>query len=297
MRILSYHKYMSKLPQTLDHIPSFHAVMTHGSLSAAARALRLAQPTVRRHVEQLEQLLNTQLFTRAANGLTPTAMAQALLPMADAVLQEANALTRAASAHKDLLEGTVRITCSRVVASHVLPHVLAEVSVATPGICFEIAATDASENLARRAADIAIRFTPPTQQALIAAKLPDVAVGLFAAPSVAAAASAKDLGTLPFISDDQDDLLLPALRAVGLPEPRNVVLRCDDPLAQVAHVQAGLGVGVAQVKLAQRLGLVRVLPRIEHSMPAWLVVHEDQAQIARIRHVFDHLKTMLPLWM
>jgi DNA-binding transcriptional LysR family regulator len=288
---------MSKLPQTLDHIPSFHAVMTHGSLTGAARALRLAQPTVRRHVEQLEQLLNTQLFTRAANGLTPTAMAEALLPMAEAVLHQAHALTRAASAHKDLLEGTVRLTCSRVVASHVLPPVLAELSAVTPGICFEIAATDAPENLARRAADIAIRFTPPVQQALIAVKLPDVEIGLFAAPNLADVSTPKAFATAPFIADDQEDRLLPALQAAGLPAPSNVVLRCDDSLAQLAHVQAGLGVGVAQVKLADRLGLVRVLPRFRYTMPAWLVVHEDQAQIARIRHVFDHLKAVLPAWM
>ena len=88
-----------------------------------------------------------------------------------------------------------------------------------------------------------------------------------------------------------------ALRDAGLPKLSNVVLRCDDPLAQLAHLQAGLGVGVTQVKLAKRLGLRPVLPSFRYAMPAWLVVHEDQAQIARIRHVFDHLKATLALWM
>ena len=117
------------------------------------------------------------------------------------------------------------------------------------------------------------------------------------APGGATVPEAAALATAPFIADDQDDRLLPALRAAGLPELSNVVLRCDDPLAQLAHLQAGLGVGVTQVKLAKRLGLLRVLPSFHYAMPAWLVVHEDQAQIARIRHVFDHLKGSLPLWM
>ena len=91
---------------SLDLIPAFHAVMTHGSLSAAARALRLAQPTVRRQVEALEGELGTQLFTRSANGLTPTAMARTLLPLAVSVIEEAAALGRVASAEADALEGT-----------------------------------------------------------------------------------------------------------------------------------------------------------------------------------------------
>ncbi|MGJ8618393.1 MAG: LysR family transcriptional regulator [Sulfitobacter sp.] len=285
---------MSILLRSLDHIPAFHAVMAHGSLSAAARALRMAQPTVRRHVEALEADLNTQLFSRAANGLTPTAMALTLMPMAQSVLEEAAALHRAASAEHNALDGVVRLTSSRVVAAHILPSALSRIAAQAPGIRFELAATDVAENLARRAADIAIRFTQPTQQALIAVTLPAVEVGLFAAPGFAPVADIKALTNAPFIADDHEDIILPGLAAAGLPELQNIILRCDDPLSQIAHIQAGLGVGLVQVKLARRLGLNRVCPQVRHDMPAWLVVHEDQAQIARIRFVYDHLKAALP---
>ena len=288
---------MSTSARTLDHIPAFHAVMTLGSLSAAARDLRLAQPTVRRHIEALEVELGTALFTRAANGLTPTAMAQTLLPMAQSVLEEAQALTRAASAQAHALEGTVRLTCSRIAATHVLPGLLAKMRRLAPDIRYEIAATDRSENLARRAADIAIRFAPPAQLALVAVKLPDVAVGLFRATDGPQVSTADDLADAPFLADDREDQILPAMEATGFPKPGNVVLRCDDPLAQIAHLKSGLGVGICQVKLAARLGLVRVLPQWEYPMPAWLVVHEDQSRIARIRFVFDHLKAELSKWM
>tara|TARA_R110002072_G_scaffold11625_5_gene52227 strand:+ start:3436 stop:4302 length:867 start_codon:yes stop_codon:yes gene_type:complete len=288
---------MSPLLRSLDHIPAFHAVMTHGSLSAAARALRMAQPTVRRHVEALEADLNTRLFSRAANGLTPTAMALTLLPLAQTVLEEAAALHRTASAERDALDGVVRLTTSRVVAAHVLPTALSQIAARAPGIKFEVAATDMAENLARRAADIAIRFTEPVQQALIAVALPAVEVGLFAAPNVAPIADLSALADAPFIADDRENLILPGLSAAGLPALQNIVLRCDDPLAQIAHLQAGLGVGLAQAKLAKRLGLLRVLPEVRHDMAAWLVVHEDQAQIARIRFVFDHFKAILPALM
>ncbi|NNE51273.1 MAG: LysR family transcriptional regulator [Sulfitobacter sp.] len=287
---------MSLIP-SLEHIPAFHAVMTQGSLSAAARTLGLAQPTVRRHVEALEAELETQLFTRAANGLTPTEMAEALFPMALSVLEEAAALGRMAQGAKDRLEGVVRLTASRVVATHVLPPVLAEIRRGAPDLRFELAATDRPENLARRAADIAIRFTEPKQFALRAQRLPDVEVGLFTAPDGPTPRTLEGLADVPFIADDREGLILPQLEAAGLPRLSNVVLRCDDPMAQIAHLQAGLGVGVCQVRLAHRLGLKRVLPDLSYTMPAWLVVHEDQARLKRIRHVFDALRTALPTWM
>jgi DNA-binding transcriptional LysR family regulator len=216
------------------------------------------------------------------------------MPLAEAVLEQARALGRVASAHRDALEGSVRLTCSRVVAVHVLPPVLAALRLSAPGITVEVVATDKAENLARRAADIAIRFTPPAQQALVAQKLPDVSLGLFAAPHLLQIGSADALADAPMILDDREGRIGPALEAMGAPALRNIALRCDDPLAQIGALSAGVGIGVCQVKLAARLGLRRVLPGFQYLMPAWVVVHEDQARIARIRHVFDCLKSTLP---
>lgn len=277
-----------------QHIPAFHAVMVHGSLSAAARVLRLAQPTVRRHIEALEAELGTALFTRAANGLTPTAKAQRLLPIACAVLDQTAALGRLAIADAAQPAGVVRLTTSRVVATHVLPPLLAALRKNAPDLRFELAATDASEDLSQRAADIAIRFTEPRQQALVAVRLRDVPVGLFTAAGVDPPKTVDALSETPFIADDREDRMLPAMLAAGLPVPRNIVMRCDDPLAQLAHLQAGLGVGFCQIKLAQRLGLRRVLPEVVHPMPAWLVVHEDQRHLPHIAPVFTYLETHLP---
>jgi DNA-binding transcriptional LysR family regulator len=282
---------MSSPFSSLDLIPSFHAVMTTGSLSAAARQLRLSQPTVRRHIEALEAELRTQLFTRAANGLTPTDMAHAMMPAAGAVLSEAAALARAASGTADGLEGVVRITCSRVLATHVMPHVLGEISAAAPDLQFELVGSDSTEDLLRRAVDIAVRFVAPTQQALVAQAMPGVAVGLFAAADLGAEGALADM---PFIADDRENVILPAMAAAGMEPMRNVVLRVDDPVAQIAHIAAGLGVGLCQVRTAQRLGLRRVFPAFTHVMPCWLLMHEDQSRIRRIRHVFDRLKARLP---
>ncbi|TMM50884.1 LysR family transcriptional regulator [Sulfitobacter sabulilitoris] len=285
---------MSAPLPSLDLIRAFRGVMEHGSLSAAARALRLSQPTVRRQIEMLERDLAVKLFTRASNGLTPTPSAVRLLPIAQAVGSQAEAFVRAATGDARALSGTVRLSASRVMAVHVVPQALAGLRDQASGITVELTATDAPDNLLRRAADIALRTFAPNQAALVVRKLPDVEIGAFAAPSLLARGVVTDIARTPFVSDDRNRLSDQAMTAAGLPLPRHVALRSDDPAAQIAAIVAGLGVGLCQSALAGRLGLVRVWPELSHRMPLYVAMHEDQRDIARIRCVFDHLVKVLP---
>jgi len=268
--------------------------MEQGSLSAAARALALSQPTVRRQIETLETQVGARLFTRASNGLSPTPMALDLLPLAQSVTSEAEAFARAASGAAGAKQGTVRLTASRVLAVHCLPLLLPALHAKAPGITIELTATDQTENMARRAADIALRVVPPVQEALVAQKLPPIRLGLFATAGLARTLTNARLTTVPFISDDRTRQIEAGLEALGHPVPRQIVLRSDDALVQIAAIQTGLGVGICQVAVAERLGLVRMFATVETTLPCYLVMHEDQAQIARIRTVFDHFAQCLP---
>src|SRR5881396_1651480 len=95
-----------------DLLAAFLAVMRSGSLSGAARALGVAQPTVRRQIEKLEEMLGTALFSRSQTGLIPTETATATLPYAESMAGAAEALVRSVSAPFDKEQGTVRVTCS-----------------------------------------------------------------------------------------------------------------------------------------------------------------------------------------
>jgi DNA-binding transcriptional LysR family regulator len=284
---------MSTVP-SLDLIAAFRGVMDHGSLSAAARALGLSQPTVRRQIEALESQTGARLFTRASNGLTPTPMAHSLMPLAQSVTSEAEAFARSAASQTHLPEGIVRLTAPRVLATHTLPHALAGLRETHPAIHIELTATDQTENMVRRAADIAVRVTPPTQEALVALKLPTIPLGLYASRDRAHKYATQSLADTPFISDDRVRQIETGLSAAGHSVPETVVLRSDDALVQIAAIGSGLGVGVCHCAIARRLGLVRVFTEIETSLPCYLVMHEDQARITRIRVVFDHLAACLP---
>src|SRR5436190_21589490 len=98
-----------------DHYRSFLAVVRQGSLSGAARELGLTQPTVGRHVDELEASLATSLFARSPHGLLPTPAALELAPHAEAMASAADALVRTASGEMAEPKGVVRVTASEVV--------------------------------------------------------------------------------------------------------------------------------------------------------------------------------------
>src|SRR5215472_3658928 len=159
---------------------SFLAVLQDGSLSAAARSLKLTQPTIGRHVEQLELTLGARLFTRSPHGLMPTEAARTLEPHARAMAGAAAALVRAASGKASQTHGTVRIAASEIIGAEVLPAMHTEFRAMNPGVVVELSSSDRTEDLLRREADVAVRMVRPTQASLIARHVGHVTVGLHA---------------------------------------------------------------------------------------------------------------------
>src|SRR6478735_1571756 len=161
---------------------SFLAVVREGSLSGAARALSLTQPTVGRHIDALEAALGVSLFTRSQAGLIANDGASVLVPYAEAMANAADALQRAASGEAEDDRGTVRITASEMIGGEVLPSVLTAFHEVHPRIVVELVLSNRSEDLLRREADIAVRMVKPTQGALTARKIGVLHLGLHAHP-------------------------------------------------------------------------------------------------------------------
>jgi DNA-binding transcriptional LysR family regulator len=281
-----------------DSISAFLAVMRTGSLSAAARSLRLTQPTVRGHIDALERALDRVLFNRSHAGLAPTAAALEALGYAETMAANADALVRAVSgADRSAEAGAVRVTCSEIVGLEVLPPILARLKRAYPGLEIELAPTDRNENLVRRDADVAVRMARPTQNALVARHVGDVEIGLFAAEAYlndhALPRQTADLTVgQSLIGDDRLDLLVMALKMKGIDMSRqDFAMRTDSGPAQLAAIRAGFGIGACQVPLARRGAepLRRILPQLSLALPIWIVMHEDLRPIRRIRLVFDFL--------
>ncbi|NVB82202.1 MAG: LysR family transcriptional regulator [Kofleriaceae bacterium] len=271
---------------------TFLAVMREGSLSGASRALALAQPTVRRRIEALEEALGVVLFTRATNGLVPTDAAIGTLPHAEAMASSAHALVRTLSGPADSVRGTVRITASEIIGTEVLPRLLAPLLATHAQLQLELAVTNRAEDLLRRDADVAIRMVAPTQAALIARRAATIPVGLYASEAYVAVRGVPrkvaELRDHALVGQDTGRTTIDALAALGIATTRrDYAVRTESDVAQLAAVRAGLGIGVCQVPLAT--GLVRVLPKVTVPLDAWVVMHEDLRTQRRVRTVFDHL--------
>nr|WP_295464025.1 LysR family transcriptional regulator [Mesorhizobium sp.] len=279
---------------------SFLAVTETGSLSAAARSLRLTQPTLGRHVDALEEALGEPLFVRSQHGLQPTALALSLVPHAEAMAAAAESLLRTASGEAEGERGTVRLAASEIVGIEVLPAMLARFREAHPGIVLELALSNRNEDLLRRDADIAVRMVRPQQAALVARRIGAIGIGLYAKRDYLARhgnpSGVGELSAHTVIGVDRNNAALEAIRIGGEPVLRELFsYRCDSDVGQLAAVRAGVGIGICQHGVAARdPDLVPVLPDLfDLSLDMWLAMHEDLRYSRRVRLLFDHLAAEL----
>ncbi len=152
----------------------------------------------------------------------------------------------------------------------------------------------------RREADIAVRMVRPHQSGLIAKKIGDVHIGLYAHERYARRAglpkTLEALATHSLIGFDRDESVLRSIGAAASPLSREAfAFRCDSDLVQLAALRAGMGIGGCQVATARRdPALVPVLAdTLSFGLEMWLVLHEDLRNHRRTRLLYDHLATYL----
>jgi DNA-binding transcriptional LysR family regulator len=282
-------------------VKSFLAVLDAGSLMGAARRLHAQQPTLSRHVAELETQLGAPLFERTGRGVTPTAAALAIADAARQMEAGALALTRGLATARSATTGTVRISTSAVAATWLLPPVLTALQAAEPGIAIELVATNQLTNLLRREADIAVRMVRPAQTSLVARKLGEVDIVAAAHRSYLKRAGTprepSELVRHRLIGYDRDETIERGFARMGLALAHEAfALRTDDQVAYGRLVAAGAGIGfVARYNLRHWPGVVPLLPMLQiPPLPCWLAVHREIHSNALVRRVFDFLAEALP---
>jgi DNA-binding transcriptional LysR family regulator len=283
-------------------VRSFLAALDQGTLLGAARVVKTSQPTVGRHIAELENQLGIVLFERTGRGLVPTPMALELAQAARAMEAGALQLTRTLSGAQAQTRGTVRITASVPVAVQLLPPVLTRMRQVLPDIDVELVSSNQVTNLLRREADIAVRMVRPDQATLIAKKIGDVGLGAYAHQDYlsryAPLRKPTDLLGHQLIGSDADNSIVQGFAAMGQPIAREgFCFRCDDFIVQWQAVRAGLGIGFMADYMARTDPcVVQVLKAQLHipPLPMWLAVHREIRTSKRIRAVYDYLAAELP---
>lgn len=289
---------MDKTLASLDWslVQAFLAVAETGSLSGAARALGTSQPTLGRQVREIEAALSVELFRRHPKGLALSEIGESLLPAANAMRAAAGQMSLIAAGEDRALSGPVRITASRAVTHFVLPPIIAGLRRAEPGIEVEIVASDSSENLLFREADIAVRMYRPEQLDMITRHVLDLKLGIYGArvylDRVGMPKSLEGAMALDWVGYDRNDLMIEGMRAAGWSVERDFFkVRTDDQVAFWQFVREGCGLGVALAVIGDNdPAVARLLPDIPLPvLPVWLTAHEAMRRTPRVARVWDLL--------
>ena len=272
-----------------DDLHTFLEIARQGSLSGAARALRLTQPTVGRRLAAMEETLGAKLLQRTPGGFVLTPIGESVLANAERMEQEALAAERLIFGGDIKMEGDVRVTTVDTLATAFVTPALVALQKEHPDINVELAPASQALSLARREADIAVRVVPFNDNQIVARKIGAIALNFFASPDYLERA---DMSAPRLISVLDDQSHLPEATWIEKQFPTGTI-RMRSNSREVLFWSAVSGGGVALLPrfLADRDDrLVRVLPASpDLRRDIWLGVHSDMRQTPRIRATMDAL--------
>ncbi|MBD3640043.1 MAG: LysR family transcriptional regulator [Marinobacter sp.] len=277
---------------------AFLVTAEEGSLSAAAKALGVSQPTLGRQVAALEEELSTALFERGNRGLELTQNGLELLAYVRAMGEAASSFSLAATGRATSIEGEITISASEVTAAFILPPVLKKLRALYPGILVALVASNEASDLKRRAADIAIRNFRPTEPDLIARKVGRFSAALYGTPDLLRMLGekiqqeGKSLDGIPFIGFvSNNETYRQALVAQGiLVTESNFPVRTDSHPTHWEMTKLGIGIGMMPVELGDAEPVVgRAFEETTFGGEVWLVSHRELRMNLRVRTVFDFL--------
>ena len=278
-----------------DDMRVFLAVARQGNLSAAARSLKVTQPTVGRRLRTLEDTLAVRLFDRLPDGFAPTAAGQELIPLAEEMERTAEALQRRQASLADRVSGTVRLSVTEIMAQYLSEHVAA-LRRHLPDVEIEIAFSHHNANLSKREADLVLRECLPEQQALIARKLGALRYAVYG--------SAKYVRSHPIARterryqecdwtgyDEEHAYITPQKWLDQKLSGRDAAVRVNNGIVLHNVVRNGAGLGVLPCFAGDKdAALVRLTaPLAEIASTMHVIVHQDLRRVASVRAVMDEL--------
>jgi len=268
-----------------DDLRFFLAVARSASLSEAGRKLGVSQPTVSRRLAAMETRMGVGLIERTDRGHGLSAAGSDILAAAEHVEAEISGIGRRVYGRDSALSGTLRITCTEVMANRYLTAKLAGFVAANPGIDLNLICTLQHLSLSRREADVAVRITGRPPETMVGRRLAGVAVGVYGA-----AGGDPDVEDADWIGWE-DETYNRMMIAARFPAAR-IRHRTDHMPTIAAMARAGLGLVVLPCYVGDTdPGLCRVVPEPadDHIMDLWVLTHPDLRAAARVRAVTEFI--------
>ena len=269
-----------------DDVRVFLALARAGSLTAAARSLRVEHTTVARRIGQLEQVLGLRLFDRLPRGWILTSEGEQLAGRAAQMEEQAHEFMREA-ADGVPLSGTVRLSALPSVGQEFLLPRLCAIHQRWSSVTLELVVETRVAILSRREADLALRVGRPQDPGLAARLLGAMSYGLYCAAGYTDGRAEADWR---FVAADDSLAHTPEFHWMNtLRGNRAYALRANTLALQRDAVRLGLGVAVLPHFMASADSLLERLPFDTAPPPAeiWLVVHPDVRRSPRVRLIAD----------
>ena len=278
-----------------DDMRIFLAVAREGNLSAAARALKVTQPTVGRRLKAVEERLATRLFDRLPDGFAPTASGAALLPLAEEMERAAEAVERRQASLADTVSGTVRISAVETVVQFITAQ-LTTLRARLPDIDLELVVAHTDVNLSKREADLMIRECLPDNPGLISRKLGSFAYAVYGEAGFVAGHPAarthrryRDCAWVGY--DEEHAYFLNQTWLLERLDGAQPAVRVNNGLVLHDAVRQAAGLGVLPCFAGDGdAALVRLTPPIHGMLSTQnLIVHRDLRRVPGVRAVMDEL--------
>lgn len=278
-----------------DDLRFFLALKRHGSLSAAAKHLHVAQSTVGRRLASLEASLGVRLLNRTPDGYVPTLAGQGVRAHAERLEAEVLALEHGVGGRDTRMAGLVRVTCAETVADHILAAGLARLHRQHPDILVELMPDARELSLSMREADISVRLKQPDQHDLVVRRIGTIAFGLYASadylaeqgmPDVAAGCPGHAIITQ---REDIQDMRQTGWLTEIATSARVSLVTSSHEAAVSAALQGGGIACLARFRADREPELMRLSTTTVPASGLWLVVHRDNRQTPRIRAALTHI--------
>ncbi|MDI4237137.1 LysR family transcriptional regulator [Bradyrhizobium sp. Arg237L] len=281
-----------------DDLRIFLDVARVGSLTQAARALKVDHSTVSRRLTRLEYAVGATLFERGRGGVTLTEMGVAVMRRAEELAAGIGQLR--ADVSGSAATGLVRLATMEGIASLWLTPRLRALQERAPDVRLELVTSSQQVRVNRREADLFLSFFRPTGRNLISSQLGAFTTHLWASPGYLARAGTPgtldDLARHDFVGYIEEFVLVDAVRWLEelVPDPR-LVFTSNSMISQLGAARGGVGiVCLPSFSGAEQFGLVKVLANIlTGRRDLWLTVHTDLASAPRIRAFTDTLRALI----
>ena len=270
-----------------DDARMFLAVARAGQLLGAARVLGINQATLSRRMAALEAAVGTKLLARRTHGSELTDAGATLLETLERV-ETAMLAVQSRLQGAEAAAGVVRIGAPDGFGVGFLAPRLAALAERHPRLTVQLVPTPRGFSLSRREADLAVMVGRPEKGRLVARKLTDYTLGLYASPAYLAARpapeTAGELAAHRLVGYVEDLIAAPALNyASEFLRGWRSSIELTSAIGQLEAVRAGAGIGVLHDYLAHDAGLARILPQLRAVRSYWLAIHENLRDVARVR--------------